>query len=84
MQGIRERDVDGIDLGVGEQGLIAPVRAEDAVLRRIRLGLCDLAATHGHDLDPLGLVGCREDLVVDSRGRQQAEAERGHRSSLSS
>ena len=75
---VRKRDVYGVDFGVREQGLVAPVRAGDAVLRRIRVGLRARTAAHGRDLDLLGVARRREDLVVDAGSGQQSETQRAH------
>jgi hypothetical protein len=54
------------------------VCAGDAVLGRIRIGFRRVAASDGHDLDPVGLARGGEDLVVDPRRREQAEAQPAH------
>ena len=48
---VRERDVDGVELVVGEQLLVAAVGARDPVLGRVRLRLGAVAARDRGDLD---------------------------------
>jgi hypothetical protein len=48
---IRQRDVDGLDVRVRKQLLIAPVRALDAVLRGELLCAAGVAAADGHNIN---------------------------------
>jgi hypothetical protein len=72
VQRVRQRDVDGLDVVVGEERLVAPVCALDPLLARIGLRARLVAARHGDDLDPVGLARAREDEPVDVRRRDDA------------
>ena len=74
---VRERDVDGLDVGVGEERLVGAVGRRDPVLRSVRLRPLRVAACHGDDVDPVGLRSAREDRAVDVRRRQEAESHPG-------
>jgi hypothetical protein len=65
MESVRERDVDGVDLGVREQRDIRPVRARDAVPRRIRLGTPRIARGDGDDLERCVIGAGSEYRLVD-------------------
>ena len=71
---VRERDVDGVDVVVGEERLVRGVGALDPVLGRVRLGLRAVAAADRDDVDEVRLGGAAKDLLVDVRRRQQAES----------
>ena len=61
MQGIRQRDVDGIDGRVGEDGLIASVNAFDTLRRSGGFGLIGIAAAQSHDPAQPQLLNGRDD-----------------------
>jgi hypothetical protein len=72
---VRQRDVDRVDVRIGEQRLIAPVRPLDAARVGVRPRTLAVAARDRERLDAVDEPQAREDLVVDPRGRQQAEAD---------
>ena len=74
---VRQRDVDAVDLVVGEQRLVGAMAPGDPVLARIRLGPRAVPASDRDDLDPVGVLCAAEDRVVDPRRREQAEPHRG-------
>jgi len=78
VQPVREPDVDGVDPLVGEQRLVRAVRPLDAVLGGVRLRLRGVPAPHRDDLDAVGLARPAQDLGVDVRGREEAEADGIH------
>ncbi len=82
---IGQRDVDGVDLGIGEQRVVAGVRPLDPVLARVGLGAGAVAAADGHDLGAVGQRRAREHATVDARGRHEPPAQgrgRGRRHSV--
>ena len=62
VQRVRQRDVDRVDLRVGEQRLVAAVRAREPVLGGVRTGALRVAAGDGDDLDRVRARRAREDL----------------------
>jgi hypothetical protein len=72
---VRERDVDGLDVSVLEQCVVAPVGALDLPLARVRLRAGGLAARDRDELDLRGLARRRDDGPVDARRREDAEAD---------
>ena len=68
MHRVRERDVDDLDVGVGEQRVIAAVSPLDAVLAGIFVGALPVTARHRENLDVFGLACAREEQAVDVRG----------------
>ena len=74
MHPVRQRDVDGVDPVVVEQRLVAPVRACDPVLARVRLRAGGVAARHRGDLDLRRRS--LEQRVVDLRGGEQSQLHR--------
>jgi len=75
VQRVRERDVDRLDVRVGEERLVAPVRALDPALARIRLRAGEIAARHRDDVDPVGRRRAREDEAVDVGRREDSQAD---------
>ena len=75
---VRQADVDGLHVVVGEERLVRAVRALDAVLGGIGLRLRAVAAPNRDELDAVGLARPTEDLRVDRGGGEQTEAERIH------
>jgi hypothetical protein len=43
MQRVRQRDIDRVELGIGEQVVVGVVRTRDPVLVRVRLGARSVA-----------------------------------------
>src|SRR6476469_132703 len=83
MQVIRERDVDGLDVGRGEQ-LFVRARA-DAVEPGLgdEVGGAPRLAADRDELDPVCAEDCRDhDLAGDVRGAEDSDAEAGHQGSL--
>jgi hypothetical protein len=72
----RERDVDGVHVGVREELVVAPVRARDPSLRCVRLGASAIAARDGDDLRLLPAPCAVHDRAGDPGGREEAEPER--------
>ena len=69
---VRERDVDGVDVGVGEERLVRAVGARDAVLARVGLARpagrgSPTATTSTRSVS----AAPREDLAVDVGGRSR-------------
>jgi hypothetical protein len=77
VQRVRERDVDRVDLGVLEQGFVAPVRPGNAVLHGVGLGPVRIPTRDRYDLGGVGLLGSGEEPAVDPRGREKAPAHLG-------
>jgi hypothetical protein len=72
---VRERDVQGVELGIGEQLVVGAVGPLEAVLARVVLGAPAVAAADGDDLDPVGEARAAEDGPVDPRRREEPEAD---------
>ena len=77
VQRVGERDVDGLDVGVGQQRLVAVIGALDAPLRRVVLGADVVAAGDGQHRGLLRLRHPGDELVVDP-GRGQNAPLHGH------
>ena len=73
---VRERDVDGLDIGVLEQRLVASVRTLDPVLARVCLCAVAVAAADGDELHAVRLARAGEDEIVDAGSREQAPRDR--------
>ena len=69
VQGVGQRDVDGVDVRVGEQRLVAAVRCGDVPLLGVSLCLVQIAAGNGDQLAPLRLANRRNQRPVDPRRR---------------
>src|SRR5947209_1093116 len=82
---VRQRDVDGLDVRVLEERLVATVRALDPPLARVRVGAGLVAA---RDRDEIGLrrgLRRRDDHAVDVRRREDCPADGiGHREATAS
>ncbi len=78
VQRVRQRDVDRVDVRVGEELVVASPPALEPVLGGVRLRARAVAARGADDRDELGLGGAVDDRVVDLRGREQCEPEHGH------
>jgi hypothetical protein len=74
VQRVRQRHVDGVDVVVGEERLVASVRALDAVRARARFGARCVAAGDGDDVDPVRRLGAADDRRVDARGGEESES----------
>ena len=76
---VRQRDVDRLDVGVLEKRLVAPVRALDPVVARVRFGPRRVAARDRDDVDAIGEARACEHGPVDLGGREDSEPdEREH------
>ncbi len=69
---VRQRDVDGLDVGIGEQGLVRAVRARNLPLARVRVGPRLVAARDREQIDLVRRVRSRNDLPVDVGGRDDS------------
>jgi hypothetical protein len=76
VHGVRQRDVDGLDLRVREQLLVAAVRPLDPSLPRVGLRAADVATRHRDDIEVGGRLGARQELVVDVRRGEEAPPDR--------
>ena len=76
VQRVGQRHVHGVDVRVGEQRLVAPVRARDAVLGGVGLGTRLVAARHRDDVDGIRERRAGEHGAVDLRRREQAQPQR--------
>jgi hypothetical protein len=82
VQRVGQRDVDGVDLVVGEERLVAAVRPLDAVLARVGLRPVLVAARDRDDPDPVARAGQAGVGVMGPR--EQAEAKLSQSSSRGS
>ena len=71
---VGQRDVDRLDVGVGEQVLVGAVRARDPVQLRERLRRRRAAARHGDDVRRGALARALDDRRADARRREDAPA----------
>ena len=65
VQRVRQRDVDRLDLGIGEQVLVRAVGARDLPLAGVRLGPGLVAAGNGDEIDLRRRVRTGDHLPVD-------------------
>ena len=78
VESVRQRDVDGIDVGIGEELFVRGVGALDPVRVRVGLRAGGVPRADGHDAERR-IVGTRvEDRAVDAGGAEEAEADDGH------
>ena len=79
MEVVRERDVDGVDVGVGEEFLVRAIGPRDVELRRNGRRAAWLARRDRVHRAPSGATDSRDDLLsADVRRRQDSPADRGH------
>ena len=71
---VRERDVDGVELVVGEERLVRAVRLRGSPCSAAYACAFSLvAARDGDDVDGVGLRRARDDRVVDLRGGEKPQ-----------
>ena len=76
---VRQGDVDRLDVIVGEQRLVAPVRALDPLFARIGLRAGEVTARDGDHHGLLALASGDDDGVVDAGRRENPPANWLHR-----
>jgi hypothetical protein len=77
MERVRQRDVDRVDVPVGEQRLVGAVRPLDSVLARVRVRARLLPARDRDDVDGVRVGRAPEDRPVDPSRREEAEPQQG-------
>jgi hypothetical protein len=75
VHGVRERDVDGVDVGVRKERLVRAVGPLDLPLAGVGLRAALVAARDRDDLHLVGLAGRRDHESVDVGSRDDAEAD---------
>src|SRR5947208_676410 len=73
---VRQRDVHGLHFRIGEQLLVGPVRAWNAVRGRELLGALARAAAHGRHLHGWRAGNARQHLLVDVGGGEDSPPHR--------
>src|SRR5437588_1335765 len=82
---VRQRDVDRLDVLILEEPLVAPVRALDPPLARVRVGAGLVAARDRDEVDLRRGLRRRDDHAVDVRRREDSPADGiGHREATAS
>ena len=79
VQRVRQRDVDGVDLLVGEQRIVRTASARgDPVLAGVRLGARLVARRDRDDLERRIIASRSQDRPVDRGGREEPDADSRH------
>ncbi len=75
VQRVGQHEIDGLHVGVGEQGLVGAMHSRDGVLRGEGPATRRGAAAHRQDLDLVRQAGPGEQLGGDAAGPQEAPAD---------
>ena len=76
VQLVGQRDVDGVDIAIGQQRLVAPVRPVHPQLARLRLRTGELAAGDRDHAYPRARSRSRGQVRVDAGRREQPDTQR--------
>jgi hypothetical protein len=76
VEAVRQRVVDGVDVGIVEELLVGAVRPRNRVLERVRLRAKRIARRDGYEVDFGRRRRGTEAFAGDVRGGEETEAER--------